>query len=265
MKNKLWSILLIALLATAINILLSWKKDKKPSREFYQLTVYHFTTAQQEKLLDDYFQNALLPALHRNGISKAGVFKSWANDTSATKTAYVLVPLSSLDLIVKLQEKLNKDEQYASTATAYLNADYKNPPYSRMEIILLHAFPSAPKMQLPALTSSKKNRVYELRSYESATQQKAENKIKMFNQGGEIGLFKRLGFNAVFYSEVVAGSKMPNLMYMTSFENKAAREEHWKAFGSDPYWKQLSAMPEYQNNVSHIDINFLYPADYSDF
>ena len=32
---------------------------------------------------------------------------------------------------------------------------------------------------------------------------------------------------------------MPNLMYMTSFENKAARDEHWKTFGSDPEWKKL--------------------------
>jgi hypothetical protein len=265
MKNKIWSILLIASLISVVATLSSWRKEKKPAREFYQLSVYHFTTAEQEKLLDNYFQNALLPALHRAGISKAGVFKSWANDTSANKTLYVFLPLSSLDMVVKLQEKLNKDQQYISNASAYLNADYKNPAYSRMETILLRAFPLAPTMQLPALNSPKKDRVYELRSYESATQSKFENKVKMFNQGNEIGLFKRLGFNAIFYSEVVAGSKMPNLMYMTSFENRAAREEHWKAFGSDPYWKQLSAMPEYQNNVSHIDINFLFPVDYSDF
>ena len=30
---------------------------------------------------------------------------------------------------------------------------------------------------------------------------------------------------------------MPNLMYMTSFDNMAARDEHWKAFSSDPLWK----------------------------
>lgn len=87
----------------------------------------------------------------------------------------------------------------------------------------------------------------------------------MFNQGDEIGLFKKLNFNAIFYSEVIAGSRMPNLMYMTSFENKADRDEHWKTFGNDPYWKKLSAEPEYQNNVSHIDMTFLYAADYSDF
>src|SRR5262249_25673115 len=153
--------------------------------------------------------------------------------------------------------KLKGDADYLSAGAPYLDAAFNAPLYSRMETILLRAFPLAPQMQLPALKSDKKERVYELRSYESATEGKFENKVRMFNQGDEIGLFKKLNFNAVFYSEVIAGSKMPNLMYMTSFENKADRDEHWKTFVADPYWKNLSSMPEYQNNVSHIDITFL--------
>jgi hypothetical protein len=86
----------------------------------------------------------------------------------------------------------------------------------------------------------------------------------MFNKGGEVTLFKRLGFNAIFYGEVIAGASMPNLMYMTSFENRKSRDEHWKAFVDDPEWKKLSARKEYQNNVSKIDITFLVPAAYSD-
>ncbi len=246
-------------------ILLSWDVNKKPMREFYQLTVYHFKNAEQEKVLDNYFQNALLPALHRMKISNVGVFKSWANDTLPDKVAYVFIPFKSLEVVTDLPSKLKEDAGYLSVGAGYLDAAYDDPPYSRMETILLRAFPLAPQMQLPALQSPKKDRVYELRSYESATEKKFENKVQMFNQGDEIGLFKRLNFNAVFYSEVIAGSKMPNLMYMTSFENRAARDEHWKTFVSDPYWKNLSAMAEYQNNVSHIDITFLYPADYSDF
>jgi len=245
--------------------LLSWDVNKKPMREFYQLSVYHFKSAEQEKVLDNYFQNALLPALHRMKINNVGVFKSWANDTVADKLIYVFIPLKSLEMVSELPSKLKEDAAYVSAGTGYLDAAYNNPPYLRMETILLRAFPLAPRMQLPSLQSAKKDRVYELRSYESPTEKKFENKVQMFNQGDEIGLFKRLNFNAIFYSEVIAGSKMPNLMYMTSFENKSARDEHWKTFGSDPYWKNLSSMPEYQNNVSHIDITFLYPADYSDF
>lgn len=246
-------------------ILLSWNVNKKPMREFYQLTVYHFKNAEKEKVLDNYFQNALLPALHRMKINNVGVFKSWANDTVADKLVYVFVPFKSLEMVTELPSKLKADGNYASAGAEYLDAAYNDPPYSRMETILLRAFPLAPQMQLPSLQSAKKERVYELRSYESATEKKFENKVQMFNQGDEIGLFKRLNFNAIFYSEVISGSKMPNLMYMTSFENKAARDEHWKTFVSDPYWKNLSSMPEYQNNVSHIDISFLFPADYSDF
>jgi hypothetical protein len=177
----------------------------------------------------------------------------------------VFIPFKSLEMVTELSSKLKADVDYASAGAEYLDAAYNDPPYSRMETILLRAFPLAPQMQLPSLQSAKKERVYELRSYESPTEKKFENKVQMFNLGDEIGLFKRLNFNAIFYSEVISGSKMPNLMYMTSFENKAARDEHWKTFVSDPYWKNLSSMPEYQNNVSHIDINFLYPADYSDF
>jgi NIPSNAP len=246
-------------------ILLSWNVNRKPMREFYQLTVYHFKNAEQEKVLDNYFQNALLPALHRIKINNVGVFKSWSNDTLTDKLVYVFIPFRSLEMVTELPSKLRADANYASAGAEYLNAAYNDPPYSRMETILLRAFPLAPQMQLPLLQSAKKDRVYELRSYESATEKKFENKVRMFNDGDEIGLFKKLNFNAIFYSEVIAGSKMPNLMYMTSFENKAARDEHWKTFVSDPFWKNLSAMPEYQNNVSHIDITFLYPVDYSDF
>ncbi len=67
-----------------------------------------------------------------------------------------------------------------------------------------------------------------------------------------------------FYGEVIAGSRMPNLMYMTTFENMASREKHWDSFRNDPEWKTLSAMPKYQKNVSKSDIIFLRPTDYSD-
>jgi len=77
-------------------------------------------------------------------------------------------------------------------------------------------------------------------------------------------LFQRLGFNAVFYASVLSGSNMPNLMYMTSFDNMASREQHWKTFSADPAWKQLSGSPQYQHNVSHIDIVFLHPTEYSE-
>lgn len=168
-------------------------------------------------------------------------------------------------MITMLQQKLDADKAYQTDGAIYLNALHTAAPYNRIEKLITQAFPLAPTMKLPNLSAAKDQRVYELRSYESATEKIFRNKVQMFNEGDEIGLFSRLNFNAIFYSEVIAGDKMPNLMYMTSFENMADRDAHWKKFGEDAYWKKLSSMAEYQNNVSHIDITFLRPVSYSDF
>jgi NIPSNAP len=241
------------------------QQPAKSKKEFYQFSIYHYSTAAQEKILDTYLEYALLPALHRMNIHSVGVFKPWGNDTAATKLLYVFMPLSSIEKTVTIKHKLDKDSIYLASGAAYLNASPDLAPYNRIETILTEALPLAPAMKLPALKATKKERVYELRSYESATEKIFANKVHMFNEGDEIGLFSRLNFNAVFYSSVIAGSEMPNLMYMTCFENMADRDAHWKSFGESPDWKKLSSMPEYQNNVSHIDITFLQPTDYSDF
>ena len=258
-SGQLLFTILLSLQLTAVNA------SDKPAKEYYQITVYHFTTAAQEKILDTYLENALVPALHRAGIRTVGVFKALANDTSENKLVYVFIPLKTLETVTLMPAKLKADMVYQLAGAEYLQAVYTAPPYTRMEVILSEAFPLAPQMKLPKLNSSKKERVYELRSYESATEKIFANKVKMFNEGDEIGLFKRLNFNAAFYSSVIAGPKMPNLMYMTCFENMADRDKHWKTFVDDPYWKKLSALPEYQKNVSHIDISFLRPVEYSDF
>src|SRR6185503_14807925 len=189
----------------------------KTKRDFYQLTVYHYSNSSQEKILDNYLQNALLPALHRMNFKNAGVFKNHGNDTLTDKTLYVLLPIEWMD-ILKIPAGLNKDKDYQAAGSEYLNSVYSSPPYSRMETIILQSFSLAPPLQLPKLTGPRKERIYELRSYESATEKIFKNKVQMFNDGDEIGLFKRLNFNAAFYGEVIAGGKMPNLMYMTCHE-----------------------------------------------
>ena len=233
-------------------------------RAFYQITIYHFKDAAQENILDQYLQQALLPALHTMNIKSAGVFKAIGNDTAADKTMYVLIPVHSLTDITDMAQKLSANSSYTRAGSKYLNAPFDTAPYTRMETIILHAFPLAPELQLPRLQAAHKDRVYELRSYESATEQLYASKVKMFNTGDEVGIFSKLDFNAVFYAEVIAGSHMPNLIYMTTFENKEARETHWKAFMDDPAFKKLLAMPEYQHNVSKADIIFLRPTEYSD-
>jgi hypothetical protein len=235
-----------------------------PSREYYELRTYRFKNLAQQERVEAYLQKALLPALHRMGIKKVGVFKPEETDSTYGKKLLLLIPFRSLEEFEKLTNKLAKDNQYFTDGKDYIDAAYDNPPYARMEVVVLKAFSSMPESVVPDFKTPLSERVYELRSYEGHTEKIYRNKVQMFNDGDEVGLFKRLGFNAVFYGEVLAGSTMPNLMYMTTFENRTARDEHWKAFGQDPQWKKLSAMPEYQHNVSKNVTLFFRPTSYSD-
>ena len=237
--------------------------SQSENKTFYEIKVYHFDSKEQENQLDLYLKEALLPALNRKGIKTVGVFKPVGNDTLADKRIYVLTPFKSANQFIDLPEELQKDQQFKAAGKFYLEAKHNQAPYKRMESVFLKAFAGMPTLSVPTLKNGPEKRVYELRSYESPTEEIFKNKVHMFNEGEEIDIFDRLGFNAVFYGSVISGSRMPNLMYMITFEDMASRDEHWKAFGSDAGWKKLSAMENYQNNVSKIDVLFLRPTDYS--
>lgn len=219
---------------------------------------------EQVSQVDNFLKTAYLPALHRLGIAKVGVFVNVGIDTSSEKSIYVLIPMHSLEQLNLIEDGLAKDDVFNKDGAAYLNVAFDSPAYTRVETIVLRAFKDMPHFEVPRLKSDTAKRIYELRSYEASSEKLYKKKVQMFNEGGEITLFKKLGFNAVFYAEVLAGSHMPNLMYMTSFDNKSSRDEHWKTFGADPEWKRLSALPEYQHTVSRADVILLNPAIYSE-
>jgi hypothetical protein len=235
-------------------------------QEFYSLTIYRISNSSQQERIDNFLKSAYLPALHRLGKNQIGVFKPIAKDTAAFgKLVYVLTPFSSLDEFQKITNALDNDAKLKQDGADYVNAAHNNAPYLRIETILMKAFARMPKMETPPLKGARNERIYELRSYEGPTEKLYKSKVKMFNDGDEVGLFKRLNFNAVFYAEVLSGSRMPNLIYMTTFENMASRDEHWKAFVEDPQWKKLLTIEEYKNTVSKADILLLFPTDYSDY
>lgn len=238
--------------------------NKAPERDFYEIKVYHVSTSEQVKKVNAFLQNAYLPALHKAGIEKVGVYQLTGIDTASDKRIYVFIPLRSLNQVNTLEELPAKDPDFTKAANGYWNAAHDASPYIRIESIVLKAFALMPNLIAPSLSGNKTDRIYELRSYEGATERLYRQKVHMFNEGGEIALFSKLQFNAVFYAQVLAGSRMPNLMYMTSFNNMTERDKHWKAFGADPDWKRMSSLPEYQNTVSKADIILLNPAEFSE-
>lgn len=232
---------------------------KKSKQEYYELRVYTLKNKAQEQLVEDYYQHAAIPAYNRLGSKAVGVFKEM-NPNGQTKI-YVLIPFKSVDEFLAAEEKLLQDASYQKMGAAYLQAPASAPAYERMESSLLRSFAHLPVLEVP----ENKPRIFELRRYESAGELAGKKKMEMFNDAGEIDIFKRVGLTPVFFGETLIGTFQPNLTYMLTFDDMEERSKNWKSFGGDPEWKKISSMPEYADAkiVSRITATFLVPTAFS--
>jgi len=232
---------------------------------YYELRVYRINGPVQEAAMDKYLKDAYIPAAHRAGISNIGVFKPIEKDTAFGKMIYVLVPFKTYDEYFTLASALESDKEYYEAGKEYIDAVNANAPFVRYESVLAKAFAFMPQMFVPTFTTPKSERIYELRSYESGSEGKALNKIHMFNEGGEIQIFEKIGANAVFYAQVLLGSQKPRLIYLTTYADMKTHDACWAAFRAHPDWKALSSKEEYKGNTSKTKAFLCHPAEYSDF
>jgi hypothetical protein len=232
------------------------------TREYYELRRYSLQRGAQPKLADAFLQEALIPALNRLSIAPVGVFS--ADIGPESPSLYVLMPSASVENLVTAAFRLEQDAEYLKTGAAFLNTAAKEPAYARVESSLMAAFEGWPKLTLPPATAEHRARVFELRTYESATDQDHKRKVEMFNSG-EFDVFQRAGFWQVFYGDTLVGSRLPNLTYMLGFPDLTERSKMWKAFGADPGWKKLSSASRYnfEEIVSNITNVILSPTSYS--
>src|SRR5258708_26912646 len=99
-----------------------------PGRDYYEIKVYTITDHRQEEAVDQFLKLAYLPALHRAGISKTGVFKPVETDTALYgKRIFVFIPVTSFEDLEKLESKLLKDGDFQNSASTYWSAPYTAP------------------------------------------------------------------------------------------------------------------------------------------
>jgi hypothetical protein len=231
------------------------------SREFYELRSYEMQTGNRKAVLNEHLEKACIPAMNRLGIKPVGVFTVVAGANALN--LFVLFPYPSLEQFLSAPARLAEDAEYQKASALYLSASIDSPAYTRYESTLLWAFKNVPRVRVPAETTGKQPRLFELRIYESHSETAAQKKIEMFNDGGEIGIFDRVGLRSVFFGQTLVGRRQPNLVYMTVHQDMVAREKTWEAFRNSPDWKALSSNPAYANTVSATTVVFLRPAAYS--
>jgi hypothetical protein len=257
---------LILSMVLALTMLYGFSQQSKTNaREYYLIQIYHCTSNQQIKGVDTYLQNTYLPYLHKSGIKKVGVFAPIVNDTAADKKLYVWIPMQTIDVLDKLDQGIEKLDPFAKNEIVDLENADSSLPYIRIERIVTKSFKYQTQYEKNSSLTKSPDRIYEYRSYESPTENAHLRKVHMFNEGGEITLFKRLNFNAIFYSKAIVGDRLPNLIYITSFNNMADRDEHWKAFSASPEWQSISNMPKYAKSVNRNETVLMTARMYADF
>ena len=231
--------------------------DNTASREYYEIRAYTLKTPEKQALLDAYLSNAAIPALNKLGVKSVGVFAE--EKPSAKPVVYMILPYASLDLFARAAQVL-ADESLQKAGAEYLGVPAADPVYERVESWLTLAFSGMPRMSVP----TKGNQLYQLRIYESHSEKAGKKKVEMFNVG-EIAIFQRVGLTPVFFGETILGPRLPNLTYMLTFPNAAAKDQAWKQFVGDSDWARLKGTPGYADKeiVSKITNILLMPTPYS--
>jgi hypothetical protein len=172
---------------------------------------------------------------------------------------YVLLPHDSYESFLQTPAKLLDDAEYMKSGADFLNAPLSDSMYARMQNNLYLAFSHMPTVEVPKDKLDNNSRIYEIRIYESHSRKYGKKKIEMFNEGGEIAIFKKTGLTPVFFGEAIAGPLMPNLTYMCVFDNIEARYKNWDVFRNHPDWDKLKRDPQYKDTVSNITDLILRP------
>lgn len=203
------------------------------------------TMDSQRPKLGEFLASKLLPALKAAGAGPIGLFATSVGNESPSV------------LLVAQHASASAFDQCWQKAPSIEGAAL---PFERMEVQLLRGFAGFPAIEVPPAPEGRGGRVFELRTYESNTPASLARKIDMFEKG-EIDIFRKYKLLPIFFGAMIAGPRMPNLTYMVAFDNLAAREANWRAFGGSPEWTKFKAGPGWADGeiVSNISNQLLSP------
>jgi hypothetical protein len=227
------------------------------TQEFVEVRKYTVKDADKRAKLVETLDKALIPALNRQGMKPVGVFVPLEREEKYALNVFVVIPHRTTATFVSTNSLLVADSEFRKAAAPMFETTSKDPLYTDCDTFLLHNFPTMPVLEAPALGS---DRVFEWRLYRSFNIERNVAKIHMFDQGGELPLFREIGLNPIFFGDVVAGKKMPALMYLIGCPSLEKHAESWRVFRDHPKWLAMKDLEEYADTATEIDRVVLLPS-----
>ena len=226
---------------------------------YYVLTQYYLRNGTQIGRVHDYLKGGLMPALDRVNLGPAIVLE--ASIAPHVPQVATIVGVNSLEQVRLVETLAQSDAVLAKAHAAWEQA--AEPPMEHYTTTLLESAPYSPDI-VPLEEPPAAPRVFELRVYHSPSERQLGKLHERFG-GAEIPIFHRTGVNPLFYTSTLLGANKPNLTYLIPFDNLAAREKAWDAFGADPEWVKVrkESIDKYGQISSVIQISIFKAAAYS--
>ena len=241
------------------------RAERRPARpvkrEFIELRQYRVKNDDKKKLLVEILDTAFIPALKTQGVGPVGVFVSHPSEEHFKDAVFVLIPHATAESFMNLTPKLLANKKFREAAAPAFLTTSKDPVYETYQSTLMFGFQKCPKVEAPDLG---KDRLFQLRYYRSFNLDRNTWKVHMFDEGGELPLFRECAMHPIFFGETIFGDRMPNLTYMLGFENNESRESAWKKFVGRPEWQKMKADPLYKDTATEITNIVLSPSDGSE-
>lgn len=222
-------------------------------KQIYEWRIY--TLNGDGKTLDTFFQEILIPAYNRKKI-QVGAFAPYKPEEKGQRLLLLVYP--DIATYHSVKKNIWNDPTFRKAAQPFYDTTAPNPVYSNFETYLCEAFDKIPVLQMP----DKNRTLFELRTYHSPNEEANQRKVDMFNKD-ELDIFGEVGVNPVCYGEILAGSRMPALMYLTWYQDEAAHDAAWDKFRVHPDWLRIKGLPEYAHTATNNKSLYLSPMPYS--
>jgi hypothetical protein len=237
---------------SCVNQTTAQTESSSGKKEIYEWRIY--TLAENGTIVDIFFQNTLIPAYNKMGI-KVGAFK--LHKEGEEDKRYFLFIYPDITTYFNCKKNIWKDAAFTQAAQPYFDETAPNPAFSALETYLSEAFDKIPVYRKPDPSRG----LFELRIYRSPNEEANQRKVKMFNVD-EIAIFE-VGINSVCYGDILAGPRMPALLYLTWYKDEETRSEAWSKFSAHPEWQRIRKLPEYAYTSTQNQSILLAPLAYS--
>ena len=199
---------------------------------YFELQTYRLQAGAQVGRLLGWLENRALPLLQKSGLGPVGIFSVEVGPQ--LPAVLVLIPYPSLN---ELEAARLRPGNEANWEAARADLEAGGEPFYRLDTSLFRATSFCPLLKA-ATAGDPPHKLYELRIYESPTQQQLGYLHERF-AGGEIDVFHKSGIHPILYADTLIGPDQPNMVYLIPFESQDRREKAWAAFRENPEWTKL--------------------------